>query len=244
MTYHYQSSQYAVANNIEFPRRDPFLANRYLRLNPTEGLKLGREIYSEDTVEYLDFELIEALMGEDIDAEDYDAAEEKALELVRRTTGYSGEIPDRDTLIAITLEVARNPNAAKAYWHAGYVSALRNDLDNMRLIVNLFLDANPDYLNDMVNLLINANDYERAEMFYEIVLEFDPENWRAKEGMAVCLFAMGDEDEAIEIAREAIQHRPDSLNLKRILGIQEQSEETVEENVTDQAEQEIDESSE
>ena len=121
---------------------------------------------------------------------------------------------------------------------------MKNELDNVRLIVKLFLDANPDFLNDMVNLLINANDYEKAELFYKTILEFDGENWRAKEGLAVCLFAMGDEDEAIAIAREAIQYRPDSLNLKRILGIQEQAEETVEENVTDQADQEVDESSE
>jgi len=236
--------EYAVTNNIEFPRRDPYLANRYFRINPTEGLKLGREIYSEEVAEYLDFELIEALMGEDIDAAELDAAGKKAWMLVRKTSGYAGEILDRDARIAIKLEVARNPGAAKAYWHVGYVSALKNDLDNMHLIVKLFLDANPDFLNDMVNLLINANDFEKAVLFYEIVLEYDPENWRAKEGMAVCLFAMGDEDEAIAIAAEAIQHRPESTNLKMILGIEEPSLEVVEENVTDQAEQEADESSE
>ncbi len=52
------------------------------------------------------------------------------------------------------------------------------------------------------------------------------------------------QDGAIAIAKETIQHRPDSLNLKRILGMDEPSEESATENVGDPAAKEVDESSE
>lgn len=212
--------EYAYQSGIDFPDRDTLRANLHYFAGDPQFMEIGEEIYDSGDFELLDSGLIEALLGIDIDNGDLENAREKALRIIARYDGFTEEdpVPENATLFALTF--AMDQKVGDALWHLAYVSHQLGDEETADEIIRLFVDLNPGFLNDKLNMLITAGGFEIAGAFYQKIVDILPEDWRSIEGLAVALYRQGEEGRAKELAAVAIEHRPDSTNLKRILGIE------------------------
>ncbi len=217
---------YAAEAGIEFPERDPFRANLYFAQDQEKGIELGEKVYSRDTAEWMNFKLVEAMMLDDVKSDKLDAAREKAEELISRYPALTGNPANPGELDAIRNTLAESPEAGTALWHYVSIAMLQGDMDTVRYVVGLLYDVAPDLLFQRLNDLVASENYKGAATFFEMIVEYNPEDWKASEGLAVCYFSMGETEKAKELAEKVIEHRPDSANLKRILGIEAPSEPT------------------
>jgi len=211
---------YAAEKNIQFPERDPIRANLYFVKEPKKGLELGAEAYAAGKTKWMDYNLIEALMMEDVKAEKLDAAKDKAVYLISRYFDLSIDWNDPAKFDSIKGTLAEAPESGMALWHYASIASLQGDKQTVMEIVKLFSQIQPDFLIDRLDSLLTPGNFEKAIPFYEALVELNPEDWKAKEGLAICLFETGKVEGAKELASETIAHRPDSKNLKRILGIE------------------------
>ncbi len=210
----------AVKNGIDFPERDPYLANIYFEMNNPAWKELATNVYPEDSSRLLDFEVVEALMALDIDNKQYDAAHDKGMELARRALNLppGAAIPEDPAELALPL--IQNQKVGRALWHIASIAVMSDNIPEAKKIIGFLNSIVPSFLWDQVNLIISVGNFELAKSFCEIVSEIDPEDWRAQEGLAVCMFQLGDEDGARALAQTVIEHRPDRNNLRMILGLE------------------------
>jgi len=93
-------------------------------------------------------------------------------------------------------------------------------MDLFKLLINIEPDCNSyfDLINRAGNFLINSNDYENAQIFYNLAVKKYPNIAMFHNGLSYCMGRSGRFDEAIKHAKKAISISPNNCDYVNDLG--------------------------